>query len=47
MRSGTVDVHVHEPISVEDWTLEELDDRTAEVRELFVRTLEDWPAVEA
>lgn len=46
MRSGTIDVHVHEPISVDDWTLEELDDRIAEVRELFVRTLEDWPAAE-
>jgi putative phosphoserine phosphatase/1-acylglycerol-3-phosphate O-acyltransferase len=43
MRSGTVDVHVHEPISVHDWTRDTLDDRIAEVRELFVQTLEDWP----
>jgi putative phosphoserine phosphatase/1-acylglycerol-3-phosphate O-acyltransferase len=43
MRSGTVDVHVHEPISVQDWTRETLGDRIAEVRELFVRTLGDWP----
>jgi putative phosphoserine phosphatase/1-acylglycerol-3-phosphate O-acyltransferase len=46
MRSGTVDVHVHEPISVADWTLDTLDDRIAEVRALFVHTLEDWPTEE-
>jgi putative phosphoserine phosphatase/1-acylglycerol-3-phosphate O-acyltransferase len=44
MRSGTIDVHVHEPISVRDWTRDTLDERIAEVRTLFVRTLEDWPA---
>jgi HAD superfamily hydrolase (TIGR01490 family) len=43
MRSGAVDVHVHEPISVRDWTLDTLEERVAEVRALFVRTLEDWP----
>jgi putative phosphoserine phosphatase/1-acylglycerol-3-phosphate O-acyltransferase len=43
MRSGTVDVHVHEPISVANWTRKELAERVAEVRALFVRTLEDWP----
>jgi putative phosphoserine phosphatase/1-acylglycerol-3-phosphate O-acyltransferase len=43
MRSGTVDVHVHEPISVANWTREELAERVADVRALFVRTLEDWP----
>jgi HAD superfamily hydrolase (TIGR01490 family) len=43
MRSGTVDVHVHEPISVADWTVEELTERVADVRALFVRTLADWP----
>ena len=46
MRSGTVDVHVHEPISVADWTLDTLDERIGEVRALFVRTLEDWPTAE-
>jgi putative phosphoserine phosphatase/1-acylglycerol-3-phosphate O-acyltransferase len=44
MRSGTVDIHVHEPISAADWTPETLTERIAEVHELFVRTLEDWPA---
>jgi HAD superfamily hydrolase (TIGR01490 family) len=43
MRPGVVDVHVHEPISVADWTRETLDERIAEVRELFVQTLSDWP----
>jgi putative phosphoserine phosphatase/1-acylglycerol-3-phosphate O-acyltransferase len=43
MRSGTVDVHIHEPISVVDWTADTLDSRIAEVRALCVRTLEDWP----
>jgi putative phosphoserine phosphatase/1-acylglycerol-3-phosphate O-acyltransferase len=43
MRSGVVDVHVHEPISVADWTRETLDERIAEVRALFLQTLSDWP----
>ena len=42
-RSGTVEVVVHPPIHVADWSLDELDKRVAEVRELYVRTLEDWP----
>jgi putative phosphoserine phosphatase / 1-acylglycerol-3-phosphate O-acyltransferase len=44
MRSGTVDIHVLEPISVADWTADTLTERVNEVRDLFVRTLEDWPA---
>jgi putative phosphoserine phosphatase/1-acylglycerol-3-phosphate O-acyltransferase len=44
MRKGTVDVTVLPPISVEDWTRENLSERVAGVRELFVETLEDWPA---
>jgi putative phosphoserine phosphatase/1-acylglycerol-3-phosphate O-acyltransferase len=43
MRAGVVDVHVHEPISVAGWTRETLDERIAEVRALFMRTLADWP----
>jgi putative phosphoserine phosphatase/1-acylglycerol-3-phosphate O-acyltransferase len=43
MRSGTVDVHVHEPIAVGDWTPGTLTERVAEVRALFLQTLEDWP----
>jgi 1-acyl-sn-glycerol-3-phosphate acyltransferase len=47
MRSGAVDVHVHEPISVQDWTRDTLNERIAEVRALFVRTHEDRPAADA
>jgi putative phosphoserine phosphatase / 1-acylglycerol-3-phosphate O-acyltransferase len=43
IRSGTIDVVVHRPISVADWRVEELDERIARVRELFVRTLANWP----
>lgn len=43
IRSGTIDVIVHPPISVADWSVEELDERVGEVRELFVRTLAEWP----
>jgi putative phosphoserine phosphatase/1-acylglycerol-3-phosphate O-acyltransferase len=46
IRSGAVDVHVHEPIWVGDWTLDTLEERVAEVRALFVATLEDWPTGE-
>ena len=41
---GLIDVHVHEPISLADWTHDTLGERVSEVRELFVRTLEDWPS---
>jgi putative phosphoserine phosphatase/1-acylglycerol-3-phosphate O-acyltransferase len=43
IRPGTIDVVVHPPISVAEWRVEELDERIAEVRGLFVRTLADWP----
>jgi HAD superfamily hydrolase (TIGR01490 family) len=43
IRPGTIDVVVHPPISVADWSIDELDERIGEVRELFVRTLADWP----
>jgi 1-acyl-sn-glycerol-3-phosphate acyltransferase len=43
MRAGVVDVHVHEPISVADWTRATLDVRIADVRDLFVQTMADWP----
>jgi putative phosphoserine phosphatase/1-acylglycerol-3-phosphate O-acyltransferase len=41
--AGTVDVAVFPPISVEDWTTENLSDRIAEVRQLYLDTLKDWP----
>ena len=46
MNPGTVDVAVFPPISVSDWTVETLSDRIAEVRQLYVDTLADWPVDE-
>jgi putative phosphoserine phosphatase/1-acylglycerol-3-phosphate O-acyltransferase len=40
---GTVDVAVYPPIPVDDWTLEDLPDRIAAVRQLYLDTLKDWP----
>src|SRR4051794_30790801 len=40
---GTVDVVVYPPISTDDWTVENLSDKMAEVRELYLDTLKDWP----
>lgn len=39
---GTVQVRVLAPIPTADWTLEELDDRVAEVREQYVEALGNW-----
>jgi len=43
MRPGRVDVTVLPPISVADWTLDDLEERIEAVRDLFVATLDDWP----
>jgi putative phosphoserine phosphatase / 1-acylglycerol-3-phosphate O-acyltransferase len=43
MRPGTVDAVVLPPISTSDWTLDELDERIASVRDAYVATLADWP----
>lgn len=43
MRPGKVDVVVLEPIDVSGWTLDDLDQRIKEVRQLFIDTLDDWP----
>ena len=40
---GTVDVVVYPPIPVDDWTHDNLSERIAEVRELYLDTLRDWP----
>jgi putative phosphoserine phosphatase/1-acylglycerol-3-phosphate O-acyltransferase len=45
LKGGTVQVVVHPPIFC-DWSDEEFDERVAEVRRLFVDTLEDWPEEE-
>ncbi|HYV57744.1 MAG TPA: HAD-IB family hydrolase [Candidatus Nitrosopolaris sp.] len=41
IRPATVEVVVHPPIPTDDWTLESLDRRIAEVRGLFLDTLTD------
>lgn len=40
---GTVDILVAEPIPTEDWTMAELSERVAEVRQVYVDALADWP----
>ena len=34
---------VYPPIPVDDWTHDNLVDRIAEVRQLYLDTLKDWP----
>jgi putative phosphoserine phosphatase / 1-acylglycerol-3-phosphate O-acyltransferase len=46
MNPGTVDVAVFPAISVSNWTVDTLPDRIAEVRQLYVDTLADWPVDE-
>jgi putative phosphoserine phosphatase/1-acylglycerol-3-phosphate O-acyltransferase len=43
-RPGTVQVCVLPPIDVTKWKVEDLDRHVADVRALFQRTLDDWPA---
>jgi len=43
LHPGTVDVTVLPPISVADWTRENLDERIEEVRGQFRETLQNWP----
>jgi putative phosphoserine phosphatase/1-acylglycerol-3-phosphate O-acyltransferase len=38
-----VDVAVFPPIPTDDWTTENLSERIAEVRQLYLDTLRDWP----
>ncbi|RSM68074.1 HAD-IB family hydrolase [Actinoplanes sp. ATCC 53533] len=40
---GTVDVAVLDPIDTGDWTVDDLDERVAEVRQRVTDTLADWP----
>jgi putative phosphoserine phosphatase / 1-acylglycerol-3-phosphate O-acyltransferase len=40
---GTVDVVVYPPIPIDDWTVENLPDRIAEIRQLYLDTLKNWP----
>jgi putative phosphoserine phosphatase/1-acylglycerol-3-phosphate O-acyltransferase len=43
---GTVDVAVFPPISVQDWTLDTLEEHIAGVRQLYLDTLANWPVDE-
>ena len=43
---GTVDVAVFPPIPVDDWTVDTLPEHIAEVRQLYLDTLADWPVDE-
>lgn len=44
IRPGTVDVCVLEPIDTSDWTVDNLNTIVADMRQLFVDTLEKWPS---
>lgn len=44
---GTVDIAVLAPIPVHDWTVADLPDHIAEVQQLFVSTLRDWPQIQS
>lgn len=43
LHPGTVDVVVYPPLPVDDWTLDNLTDKIAEVRQLYIDTLKNWP----
>jgi putative phosphoserine phosphatase/1-acylglycerol-3-phosphate O-acyltransferase len=40
---GTVDVAIFPPIPIDSWTHDNLTERIAEVRQLYLDTLKDWP----
>jgi putative phosphoserine phosphatase/1-acylglycerol-3-phosphate O-acyltransferase len=42
-QSGTLQIVVHAPIETTGWRREDLTDRVAAVRQLYVDTLEEWP----
>jgi putative phosphoserine phosphatase/1-acylglycerol-3-phosphate O-acyltransferase len=43
MNPGEVDIVVYPPLSIADWTLDDLPERIDEVRQLYLDTLKDWP----
>ena len=43
LNPGTVDVVVLPPISVADWTLDDLSDRIADIRQQYLDMLRNWP----
>jgi len=44
LNAGTVDIAVLPPIPVDGWTVADLPKRIEEVRQLYIDTLENWPA---
>ena len=44
---GTVQVRVLPPVDTSGWSAEDLDGPVEQVRDLFVRTLRDWPTTSA
>ena len=43
VRPGTIDVRVLSPVETRGWSAENIDAHVAEVRRMFVDTLEQWP----
>ena len=43
LHPGTVDIVVYPPLSLQGWTLDNLPEKIAEVRQLYLDTLADWP----
>ncbi|WP_313675263.1 HAD-IB family hydrolase [Mycolicibacterium sp.] len=43
LHPGTVDVVVYPPLSVADWTVDNVAERIEEVRRLYIDTLKTWP----
>jgi len=43
MRAGTVDIAVLPPVQTGKWSARTIDKHVAEVRQLFLDTLENWP----
>jgi putative phosphoserine phosphatase/1-acylglycerol-3-phosphate O-acyltransferase len=43
MNPGEVDIVVYPPLSVADWTVDDLPQRIDEVRQLYLDTLKEWP----
>lgn len=46
LRPGTVDVAVLPPIPVDEWERRDLNQKVEEVRQLYIQTLQNWPAPE-
>ena len=43
---GTVDVHVLDPVPTDDWTVDDLTERIAGIRQSYVDILDSWPREE-